>query len=113
MGQPLYGRLLQYDALRMEFNEFRLKKDPTCPACGEAPTLTELIDYEGFCGVPAAETPPTDYSEISAADVDARRRAGDAFLLLDVRNPDEYEQSDDSTLILFCRRLSALTLRLF
>jgi len=88
VGEPLYGRLIQYDALRMEFNEFRLKKDPTCPVCGESPSVTELIDYAGFCGVPslAAETPP----ECSAADVHAMLERGDEFLLLDVREPDEY-----------------------
>ena len=54
IGQPLYGRLLVYDALNMEFQEFRLKKDPGCPVCGDEPTVTELIDYEGFCGLPSA-----------------------------------------------------------
>jgi molybdopterin/thiamine biosynthesis adenylyltransferase len=55
IGEPLYGRLLRYDALRMEFEEFRLKKDSDCPVCGAQPTITELIDYEAFCGVPAME----------------------------------------------------------
>jgi adenylyltransferase/sulfurtransferase len=88
VGQPLYGRLLQYDALQMEFNEFRLKKDPKCPVCGEQPSVTELIDYAGFCGVPAkAEAPLV---ERSAAEVKALRDAGEHFLLLDVREPDEY-----------------------
>jgi adenylyltransferase/sulfurtransferase len=50
IGEPLYGRLIQYEALRMEFNEFRLRKDPKCPVCGDQPSVTELIDYEGFCG---------------------------------------------------------------
>jgi adenylyltransferase/sulfurtransferase len=101
MGQPLYGRLLQYDALRMEFNEFRLRKDPSCPVCGDAPSITELIDYEGFCGVPAAETPATEFGEVSAAEVARRRQAGEGFLLLDVRNPDEFERAhiEGSTLL--------------
>jgi adenylyltransferase/sulfurtransferase len=101
MGQPLYGRLLQYDALRMEFNEFRLRKDPTCPACGDDRTLTELIDYEGFCGVPAAETLPSSFSEISAAAVARKQEAGEAFLLLDVREDDEFARAriEGSTLI--------------
>ena len=55
IGSSLQGRLLLYDALSMEWSEFRLKKDPGCPVCGESPTVTELIDYEGFCGVPAVE----------------------------------------------------------
>ena len=56
IGEPLYGRLLRVDALRMSFDEFRLVKDPACPVCGTAPTVTELIDYEGFCGVPAGRS---------------------------------------------------------
>jgi adenylyltransferase/sulfurtransferase len=101
MGQPLYGRLLQYDALQMEFNEFRLRKDPTCPACGDEPSITELIDYEGFCGVPAAETPATAFREVSAAEVARRQQTGQDFLLLDVRNPDEFERTriEGSTLL--------------
>ena len=55
IGEPLIGRLLHYDALAMRFQEFRLHKDPECPVCGEQPSITELIDYEGFCGVPAVE----------------------------------------------------------
>ncbi len=88
VGEPLYGRLLQYDALRMEFNEFRVRKDPTCPVCGESPTITALIDYEGFCGVPAAESPAA-FGEVSAAEVELRHARGDDFLFLDVREPDE------------------------
>src|SRR5512134_720568 len=52
IGESLSGRLLQIDALGMDFREFRIQKDPKCPVCGEQPTLTELIDYEGFCGMP-------------------------------------------------------------
>jgi adenylyltransferase/sulfurtransferase len=75
VGQPLYGRLVQYDALQMEFNEFRLKKDPKCPVCGEQPSVTELIDYAGFCGMPAADAEEA-LVERSAAEV--------------LREPDEY-----------------------
>jgi len=91
-GEPLYGRLIQLDALRMEFHEFRLKKDPACPLCGEAPTLTELIDYEGFCGVPAVEAEP-DFGELGADALRARLEAGEALLLLDVREPAEWEKA--------------------
>jgi molybdopterin/thiamine biosynthesis adenylyltransferase/rhodanese-related sulfurtransferase len=89
VGDPLYGRLLQYDALRMEFNEFRVRKDPKCPVCGAAPSVTELIDYEGFCGMPAtdAQTLP----EVSASQVRERLAAGESFLLLDVREAHERE----------------------
>jgi adenylyltransferase/sulfurtransferase len=99
IGEPLYGRLLQYDALRMEFNEFRVKKDPACPVCGTQPTVTALIDYEGFCGVPTAEETP--YGELSAAELHARRARGDEHLLLDVRGQDEYDTAriDGSTLL--------------
>jgi adenylyltransferase/sulfurtransferase len=55
IGEPLIGRFLLYDALRMRFRELKLRKDPDCPVCGTHPTLTKLIDYEQFCGiVPAA-----------------------------------------------------------
>jgi adenylyltransferase/sulfurtransferase len=89
IGQPLYGRLVQYDALQLEFNEFRLKKDPKCPVCGEEPSVTELIDYAGFCGLPA-EADAEPLAECSAADVKAMRDRGERFLLLDVREADEY-----------------------
>jgi adenylyltransferase/sulfurtransferase len=91
IGEPLYGRLLQYDALRMEFSEFRLKKDPACPVCGENPSVTELIDYAGFCGEPAVAEDATE--EVSAAAVQAMLERGDDFLLLDVRKPDEFEKA--------------------
>jgi len=90
-GEPLVGRLLQFDALQMEFTEFRLKKDPACPVCGEHPTVTELIDYAGFCGVPALDS--SVVRECSAAQVDAARRRGEDFLLLDVRDPEEYQRA--------------------
>ena len=57
IGEPLIGRFLIYDALRMKFRELKLKKDPDCPVCGTHPTVTALIDYEQFCGVaPAARS---------------------------------------------------------
>ena len=54
IGEPLIGRLVHFDALTMKFREFKLRRDPKCPVCGEHPTITELIDYEVFCGVPQA-----------------------------------------------------------
>jgi adenylyltransferase/sulfurtransferase len=51
IGKPLIGRLLQFDALGMKFREYKLRKDPQCPICGENPTITKLIDYEEFCGL--------------------------------------------------------------
>ena len=91
IGEPLIGRLVQYDALEASFREFRIKKDPGCPVCGEAPTVTELIDYAGFCGVPQASTEEEPVAQVSAAQVKAMQEAGERFLLLDVRNPDEWE----------------------
>ncbi len=98
LGESLVGRLVQYDALDMRFSEFQLQKDPACPACGESPTLSELIDYDHFCGIGGAETALV---ETSATEVAKRRGQGDAFLLLDVREPDEFERAriEGSTLI--------------
>jgi adenylyltransferase/sulfurtransferase len=100
IGTPLYGRLLQYDALQMEFTEYRLKKDPACPVCGDDPTIRELIDYAGFCGVPAVEE-TVSIPEVTAAETRARQERGDEFLLLDVREPAEVETArlEGSTVI--------------
>ncbi len=89
IGEPLIGRLLQYDALEMSFQEFRLRKDPQCPVCGEDPTVTELIDYDGFCGVPR-QSVSVPVRELAAVEVAAMRTRGEDFLLLDVREPDEW-----------------------
>jgi adenylyltransferase/sulfurtransferase len=100
IGDPLYGRLLRYDALRLSFDEFRLKKDADCPVCGVQPTIRELIDYEGFCGVPALEE-ERQVREMTAAEVAAARSRGEEFLLLDVREPQEYRTARiaDSVLV--------------
>ncbi len=65
IGDPLAGRLLHVDALDMRFREFRVPRDPECPVCGESPTITEPIDYEGFCAAP--HTTPTEARELAAA----------------------------------------------
>src|SRR5438045_6237736 len=57
-GEPLVGRLLLYDALAMRFRELKLRKNPDCPVCGTHPTVTKLIDYQQFCGIPHQETKP-------------------------------------------------------
>jgi adenylyltransferase/sulfurtransferase len=88
LGEPLVGRLLQYDALALRFTEFRIAKDPACPVCGEHPTVRELIDYEGFCGL--APAPAEALRELSAPELAARLGRGADLLLLDVREPDEY-----------------------
>jgi len=94
IGEPLIGRLLHFDALKMQFREFKIRKDPKCPVCSENPTITELIDYEVFCGIPQAQAeeeaePPVP--EISVEDLKARQDSGTPFVLLDVREPFEYD----------------------
>ena len=94
VGESLVGRLLIFDALEMRFRELKLKKDPDCPVCGERPTITELIDYEFFCGagaqVPASDTELTaEMADISPKELKAKLDQGDRFELLDVR--EEYE----------------------
>jgi adenylyltransferase/sulfurtransferase len=91
IGEPLLGRFVQYDALEMRFSEFRFGKDPECAACGPRATLTELVDYDGFCGVPAAREEPLP--ELSADAVRRRGAPGRDFLLLDVREPDEHAKA--------------------
>jgi adenylyltransferase/sulfurtransferase len=89
IGEPLVGRLLLYDALAMRFRELKLRKNPDCPACGSHPTITKLIDYQQFCGIPAQEPKVTE-GEIEVKDVKAKLDRGDNFVLLDVREPHEY-----------------------
>lgn len=91
-GTSLSGRLLLYDALAMEFNEFQLKKDPDCPVCGKAPSILELIDYHGFCGLPNLEASSV-LRGVSASVVAQRLEAKEPFLLLDVRDDDEFERA--------------------
>ena len=101
VGEPLIGRLLLYDATTMTFDEVRLRKNPNCPVCGQNPTLTELIDYEQFCGVPAHDHSPFAGAEngatiptITPRELKARLDAGDDLLILDVREPHEWEISN-------------------
>jgi molybdopterin/thiamine biosynthesis adenylyltransferase/rhodanese-related sulfurtransferase len=92
-GDPLVGRLLLFDALGMRFRELKLRKNPSCPLCGEHRTITKLIDYEEFCGIRGEEAPPmTDgIPEITAKDLKARQDRGDDIFILDVREPHEYQ----------------------
>jgi len=99
IGEPLVGRFLVFDSLRMKFRELKLRKDPDCPVCGTHPTVTKLIDYEQFCGVaPSAAAPEDSVSadagnnqEITVLELKARRDRGDDPFVLDVREPHEYE----------------------
>ena len=93
IGTPLVGRLLLYDALAMEFSEFKLRKDPECPVCGEHPSVTELIDYDGFCGFEPRSADLPETVNVRAIDVHERCRRGEEFLLLDVRGFDECEKA--------------------
>ena len=93
-GEPLIGRFLIFDALRMKFRELKLRKDPDCPVCGTHPTVTTLIDYEQFCGVQSStEEAPMSGSttEISAVELKKRLDRGDVLKIVDVREPHEYE----------------------
>jgi adenylyltransferase/sulfurtransferase len=101
VGEPLIGRLLLYDATTMTFDEVRLRKNPNCPVCGEHPTLTGLIDYEQFCGVPAHDRSPFAAGEngdalpvITPKELKARLDAGDDLVIIDVREPHEWEISN-------------------
>ena len=104
IGDPLIGRFLIFDALRMKFRELRLRKDPDCPVCGVNPTVRELIDYEQFCGVApaaAAESSGSDGRDISARELKTRLDRNDRLVVLDVREPQEYQinRIDGSVLI--------------
>ena len=99
-GDPLIGRFLIYDALRMRFRELKLRKDLDCPVCGTHPTVKELIDYEQFCGVPAHQvaetTAPSTLSGagpgvVSAAELKAELERGETVQIVDVREPQEYQ----------------------
>lgn len=87
IGRSLTGRLLLYDALALSFREIAVPRDPACPLCGDRPSITELVDYDALCGAGAPVLP--DGAEMSPADVRAWQENGEAFQLLDVREPAE------------------------
>ena len=89
VGEPLIGRLVLFDALKLQFRELKLEKDPDCPVCGSHPTVTELIDYEAFCGIGAE--PSYDGAEISAQELQQEWERNSDLLVIDVREPHEYE----------------------
>lgn len=89
-GSPLIGRLLLYDALQMSFREFKVRRNPKCPLCGDAPTITGLIDYEQFCGIRGEAAPVAAGSEMTAEELKQRIDAGADVFILDVRNPEEF-----------------------
>jgi molybdopterin/thiamine biosynthesis adenylyltransferase/rhodanese-related sulfurtransferase len=92
IGDSLNGRLMIYDALEMSYRTVKVNKDPDCAICGENPTVTELIDYEAFCGAVSEEAEAAVVgSTISAKDLAAMQERGDNIFLVDVREPNEYE----------------------
>ncbi|HWL53907.1 MAG TPA: molybdopterin-synthase adenylyltransferase MoeB [Chthoniobacteraceae bacterium] len=104
IGDPLIGRLVHYDALKMKYKEYKLRRDPKCPVCGEHPTITAPIDYDQFCGIPqaaAAEAEEEPVPVITAQELKAKRDRNEAFQLIDVREAFEYDicNIEGSTLI--------------
>jgi adenylyltransferase/sulfurtransferase len=92
VGESLVGRLLLFDALSMKFKEMKLRKDPACPICGDNPTITELIDYEQFCGImPVEESADDMEKEIAVEQVKQMLDKKHVFKLIDVREPSEYQ----------------------
>jgi sulfur-carrier protein adenylyltransferase/sulfurtransferase len=91
-GQPLIGRLLLVDALGMKFRELKLRKNPDCVVCGTHPTVTKLIDYEEFCGLRGQEKPVSNgVPEISVEELKQRLDAKEDLVIVDVREPHEYQ----------------------
>jgi adenylyltransferase/sulfurtransferase len=92
-GSSLVGRLLLFNALDMKFREVKLRRDPQCPLCGDHPTITHLIDYEQFCGIPAEPaTPASNPDEVTVQEM--KRALDDPKLgvrVIDVREPDEHQ----------------------
>jgi len=92
IGEPLVGRLMVYDALEMSYRSLNIKKDPDCPICGKNPTITELIDYDAFCGVVSADAQEAAAgSTITAAELKEMLDRKDDIFQIDVREPNEYE----------------------
>ncbi len=94
IGEPLLGRLVHFDALKMRFREFKLRRDPSCPVCAANPTITDLIDYDHFCGLPQAAAEAAKEEPVPAINVLELKRRLDAhenFVLIDVRERFEHD----------------------
>ena len=92
-GDTLVGRLMHYDAMSMKFREFKLRRNPKCPMCGDAPTIHALIDYEQFCGMRGQEAPApaTTAAEMTVEELKKRIDRKEDLFVLDVRNPNEFQ----------------------
>lgn len=92
-GRPLVGRLLLFNALEMSFDELKIRRNPRCPVCGDAPTIKALVDYDQFCGVGrgSEKAPEATMSDMTVKELKARLDRKDKFTLVDVREPNEYE----------------------
>lgn len=93
IGTPLLGRLIHFDALNFRFRDFKLRRDPDCPLCGEKPTITDLIDYDEFCGTGRGNEDTSSLPEIDVHELKARldQRSERPFVLLDVREQVEHK----------------------
>ena len=109
-GNPLIGRLLLFDALAMSFRTLKLRKDPGCPVCGPNATIRKLIDYEAFCGVEPEPAAGAAEFEIEPSELKGRLDRGEDLVLLDVREPQEWDISrlEGATLISLSRLPYAL-----
>jgi adenylyltransferase/sulfurtransferase len=90
-GDPLIGRLLLLDSLRMEFREIRISRNPECPVCGDEPRITELVEYEQLCSPPNVPLPASGIPEMTVHELKARLERGDPLTIIDVREPHEWE----------------------
>jgi len=94
IGEPLIGRLVSFDALKMRYKEFKIRRDPNCPICGDHPTIHELIDYQQFCGIPQADAEAEkemDVPTINAVELKKMFDRKKDFVLIDVREPFDYD----------------------
>jgi sulfur-carrier protein adenylyltransferase/sulfurtransferase len=94
IGDSLIGRLVSFDALKLRFREFKIRKDPNCPICGDHPSIHQLIDYDQFCGIPQADAEAAkelDVPTITANELKTKLDHKDKFVLVDVREQYEYD----------------------
>lgn len=94
IGEPLIGRLMLIDTLRMDFRVVKIRRNPQCPVCGDHPTVKELIDYEEFCGLRRGEMPEREDLFVTPQELRERLEKDGDLLLLDVREPEELEISE-------------------